>query len=223
LLGTYLVIFALATDYNTTKHNLIITSQEETQHELINLKREYEVKISSLRNEEASNQAAISRLTESNNSLIETVQNMERQLKKKNMVIQELQEEIFSLRSTNDEHHVLVIDPNTLEDSVLTEAELAAFINQKKCVIVGGLKNWQDHLKTYLPTVRFISPDELSIDLDFLLHVDLVFFNEAINNHSMYQKIKSKLVHTNIPIGYNGSNTNIKISLQKMYNILKDI
>jgi hypothetical protein len=100
---------------------------------------------------------------------------------------------------------------------------MAEFINKKKCVVVGGHKNWQDHLKNYLPACRFITPDELSIDVDFLLTVDLVLFNETINNHSMYQKVKSKLVHTDVPICYNGSNTNIKISLQKMYAKLKDL
>jgi hypothetical protein len=100
---------------------------------------------------------------------------------------------------------------------------MADYINKKKCAVVGGLTSWQDHLKTYLPSCRFVTPDELNMDMNFLLNVDLVFFNEAINNHSMYQKVKSTLFNSDIPICYTGTNTNIKISLKKMYDKLRSI
>ena len=220
LLGTYLIINGLAHDYNSTKHQLIITSQEESQNELLHLKRAYESKISILQKEEETKNANLSRMAESNKELLETVKELERQLKKKEMVIEEQNKEIHMLQIKQKE---LLARNNLPEHPVemeLTEEELASYINKWRCVVIGGPKSWQDHLKVFLPACRFISPDELNIDMDFLINVDLVLFNEAINNHSMYQKVKSTLLNTNIPICYTGVNTNIKITLRKMYEEL---
>jgi flagellar motility protein MotE (MotC chaperone) len=222
LLGTYLVINGLATDYNTTKHHLIITSQEEKHNELLHLKREYDSKIGLLEKEEENQKSNTSRLTEKINHLLEKVTELDRLLKKKDHVIRDLNKEILSLQAKQNESLRL---KNVFEEPLneeLTEEEMADYINKRKCVVVGGLPSWQDHLKTYLPSCRFVTPDEINLDMNFLLNVDLVFFNEAINNHSMYQKVKTTLINTDIPICYTGANTNIKISLKKMYTKLRE-
>ncbi len=221
LLGNYLMINGLADDYNSTKHQLIITSQEEAQNELLHLKREYESKIRMLEKEEDTHNATRSRLIETKNQQVETIKELERQLKKKDMIIEEQNIEILSLQR---KHNNLLVSKNVTDCSVdleLTEAKMADFINKSRCVVVGGPKSWQDHLKVYLPAGRFISPGELNIDMDFLLNVDIVLFNEEINNHSMYQKVKTTLLKTNIPICYTGLNTNMKITLRKLYDHLK--
>lgn len=217
LLGTYLLIYALATDYNLTKHDLIVTSQEEVQQELFNLKREYERKIQLIEREEEQKQANISRLMESNNRLIEQVQELEKQLLKKEKLVEEKNEKIIDLENQLDTLRKKLVSMEESKDQELSEAEMAAAINGKKCVIVGGLKSWQDQLREWLPSARFIQPEELGIDLEFIQSADLVFFNESVNNHAMYQKIKSKLEGTDIPISYSGGNTNMRISLKKMY------
>lgn len=220
LLGAYLLIYALATDYNYTKHHLIVTTQEETHHELLNLKREYESKIKLLQAEEDHKNAQIKHLTESNQALQGAIQDLEKHLKKSERTIQEQEEEIGKLIRENEEllkWKNAALAPKEID---LAEEEMAEVINDNKIVIVGGIKSWQDSLKGYLPTARFIQPEELNIDLDFLLKADLVFFNETVNNHSMYQKIRAKLENTNIPLLYSGGNTNIKISLRRMYDFL---
>ncbi|MEH7157752.1 hypothetical protein [Neobacillus drentensis] len=223
LLGTYLIINGLAEDYNSTKHQLIITSQEEAQNELIHLKREFESKITMLEKVETSNQETLSELTESNTQCAETIQELERQLKKKEFVIEEQNQQILSLQAKLNEQLSRNHRSIELLDEEKSEEELADYINKWKCVVIGGLKGWQDQLKGYLPTCRFISPDEVNIDWDFLLHVDLVLFNESINNHSIYQKVKTTLVHTDVPICYTGATTNMKLTLTKMFNHLRSL
>lgn len=219
LLGTYLLIYALGTDYNSTKHNLIVTSQEEAQLELAKLKREYEGKIRSLEQAEEQRQSSIRHLTDSNKRLTEKVQELEKQLSKKEVQLQELSEKNEALKNNQDELLKKINLTPQIEE--LTEQEMASYLNTKKCIIVGGLKGWQEQLKEYIPTARFIQAEELNIDLDFLLKADLVFFNEAVNNHSMFERIKSKLENTTIPISYSGKNTNIRITLKKMYDGIK--
>lgn len=223
LLGTYLIINGLAEDYNSTKHQLIITSQEEAQNELMHLKREYENKINRFEKFEAANHETLSNLTESNTQFAETIKELERQLKKKENIIEEQNNQILSLQAKLNVQHMRNNRSGDSVDFELTEEELADYINKWKCVVVGGLKGWQDQLKAFLPTCRFISPDEVNIDLDFLLNVDLIFFNESLNSHSMYQKVKTTLLRTDIPICFTGANTNMKISLRKMYDYLQSV
>jgi hypothetical protein len=131
---------------------------------------------------------------------------------KKEKKIQELNAEILSLKTTQNELLELKEVSNDTKAIELSEEEMAEYINKNKCVMVGGMNSWQDNLKKYIPSCRFVKPEDLNVDLDFLLNADLVLFNETINNHSMYRKIKSILSNTNIPLCYNGSNTNIKIT-----------
>ena len=221
LLGTYLIINGLAEDYNSTKHQLIITSQEEAQNELMHLKREYENKINRLEQLEVANHETVLKLTDSNTQFAETIKELERQLKKKENIIEEQNNQIFSLQTKLNDQLVRINPTEVPLDFELSEQELADYLNQWKCVVIGGQKGWQDQLKAYLPACRFFSPDEVNIDWDFLLHVDLIVFNESLNSHSMYQKVKAKLLNTDISICYTGSNTNMKISLRKMYDHLR--
>lgn len=222
LLGTYLLIYALATDYNLTKHDLIVTSQEEVQQELFNLKKQYENKIRLIEKEEEQKETRIARLEESNNRLIEKVQELERQLLKKEGLVQEKNEKILVLEDEVDSLHQKIVSLEEPTVEPISESEMAAVLNQKKCVIVGGLKSWQDQLKDWIPSARFIQAEELGIDLDFIRNADIVFFNESVNNHAMYQKIKARLENSSILMSYSGGNTNMKISLRKMYEALMD-
>lgn len=223
LMGSYLLIYALATDYNLTKHNLIVTSQEEAQLELMNLKRKYEQSILSVQQEEAQRIAKVSQLTDSNKRLIDKVQSLEKQLYRQEKKSEEDKEKIAQLM---EERELLTRQIELMKGAPLEEIsteEMASVLNENICVIVGGLKSWQEQLRKYIPTARFIQPEELNINLDFLVGADLVFFNETINNHAMYHKIKSKLENTNTPICYSGSNTNVHLSLKKMYEEINSL
>lgn len=220
LLGSYLLIYALAADYNVTKHSLIITSQEEAQLEMLNLKKEYEERIRAAQREEEQREAKISQLTESNKRLIDKVQELEKQLLKKEKQLEENSEQITQLKN---EQELLIQQIASMKrpcDQELSNEEMAAELNKNACVIVGGLKSWQEQLKEFIPSARFLQPEDLHVDLDFILNANIVFFNESINSHAMFQRIKAKLEHTTIPISFSGNNSNIHLSLKKMYEAL---
>lgn len=220
LLGTYLLIYALATDYNLTKHDLIVTSQEEAQQELFNLKKEYEQKIRQIEKEEEQKRLQIRRLEESNNRLIGKAQELEKQLQKKEAALAEQNEKVRRIES---EQKKLVEQLAACQKPTVTEIsieEMAEAINRYHCVIVGGLKSWQEQLKEYIPSARFIEVEELHLNFDFLLSADVIFFNESVNSHAMYQKIKSKLENSSVPICYSGRNTNMYYSLKKIFDVV---
>lgn len=222
LLGTYLLIYALATNYNLTKHDLVVTAQEEVQQELYSLKNEYEHKIQLSEKEEKQKNNKLKQHEESNKRLIEKIQELEKQLQKKETLLEEQADKIIALES---EQERLINQIKFFQNPIVEEKgmeEMAKVVSNFNCVIVGGLKSWQEQLKEYIPSARFIQADELHINLDFLLGADLIFFNESVNSHAMYQRIKAKLEQTSVPICYSGRNTNVYFSLKKIYEMVKE-
>lgn len=220
LLGTYLLIYALSTDYNRTKHDLIVTSQEEAQQDLFNLKKDYERKLRLIEKEEEQKNRKIEQLEESNNRLIERIQELEKQLQKKENFLEDQNGKISRLEKEQKRLLEQLEDVRKPMEKEISVEEMAEHINDYQCVIVGGLKSWQEQLKEYIPSARFIEAEELNLNFDFLLSADVIYFNEAVNSHAMYQKIKSKLENSSVPICYSGRNTNMYHSLKKIYEVV---
>lgn len=101
--------------------------------------------------------------------------------------------------------------------------EMSDFIKHHKCVIIGGHISWQDKVKTLLPNIRFVTADEVSKDISFLTNYNIIFFNESINSHSMFNKVKSLIDFKNIPFAYLGQHTNVELTVQSIYNELKHL
>ena len=99
---------------------------------------------------------------------------------------------------------------------------ITQFINSTNCVIVGGNINWQNSLKAYLPDCRFISVDDLNRNLNFIKSSNIVIFNDSVNSHAMFKKIKSKIEDSGAKFIYCNPTTNIKLSLQNLYMKLTD-
>lgn len=217
LLGTYLLIYALAQDYHLTKYNLMVTAEEETYLELKNMKKQYGQKLKKLELEEQEKRKQMEKLQNVNQELHEKVRKLEKELFQKEKLIEKQQKELEEKKAAYEwlQNQWKERKEERQEKSL---EEIVEFLQGKKCVVVGGLKNWQDQLKQWLPEIRFIQPEELNIDFSFLQNVDLVMFNEAVNNHAMYQKIKKVLENSHIPICYSGSSTNVYVTLGKMYN-----
>lgn len=221
LIGSYLLVYSLIKDYNATKHNYLITSAEEVYHELQQLKKDYENKITSLHQQEELKNKEINYLSESNVKLHSTTLELEKQILKKDKMIQNLQDQLSKLEAKQK-------DRDQKEEKVESHSEvdieeIINYINRKRCVIVGGNKSWQEKLRNLLSNCRFIEPDELNIDFDFLSTQDFIVFNEAYNNHAMFYKIKDRANDCNIPIFFMGTTTNIKLSLGKIYEQAKQM
>lgn len=101
--------------------------------------------------------------------------------------------------------------------------EMLDLIKHHKCVIIGGHVSWQDKIKALLPNMRFVNADEVTKDISFLTNYNIIFFNESINSHSMFNKIKSLIDFKNIPFAYIGQHTNVEMTIQSIYNEIKHL
>ncbi|MDP4084828.1 MAG: hypothetical protein Q8934_09460 [Bacillota bacterium] len=224
VLGSYLLLYSLMNDYNLTKHNYMITSHEETYLELQQLKNEYENKINSLQLIENLKNNEIHQLRETGEKLQSTIMDLEKQLSKKDIKMKELKEDIYRLEEKQKEVDRLLSIQQDSTSTILEVSfeEMVEYLNRKKGVIIGGNQGWQENLRTILTDFRFILPEELHMNLDFLTNQDFIIFNESYNNHSMFNKVKSTIANVHIPIIYTGTATNTNLTIQSIYSkILK--
>ncbi|MCU7756888.1 hypothetical protein N7988_28075 (plasmid) [Bacillus cereus] len=219
LLASYLIIYSLAQDYDTTKHNYIVSSSDEMFYELKKLKNDYENKINTMQHNEEKKQREIDQLVKINKRMEISLIELEQNIKKKENEIQELRDTIYKLEEQKDKliQEKISYESQDLRNQEPSVEKIASYINNRKCIIVGGDKNWQGNIRDYLTKCHFISPDELNIDLEYLKNYDLIIFNETYNNHSMYNKIKVNANSYKIPIVYSGSYTNIRRLLAHIY------
>lgn len=126
-------------------------------------------------------------------------------------------------KELSDLNQVINIYRNEGSREDITIKEMSDFIKHHKCVIIGGHISWQDKVKTLLPNIRFVTADEVSKDISFLTNYNIIFFNESINSHSMFNKVKSLVDFKNIPFAYLGQHTNVELTVQSIYNELKHL
>ncbi|WP_339289153.1 hypothetical protein [Paenibacillus sp. FSL E2-0201] len=217
LLGSYLLLIALAEDYNATKYKHIVTLPEDTYHDLQKLREEYERDNALLKINEEKKETEIKKYRTIIDSLDSGILELERQVLKKDKIIEELQLKIHAMEMEIKENqkqlqHQIDQDPS----HEIPINDMSAIINTKKCVIIGGEKRWQDKIKEYLPRSRNILPDELSVDLTFLSSQEVIIYNETINNHSMFNKVKANLSDEAVII-YTGHTSNIQQLITMIY------
>lgn len=221
VLGSYIMINALIEDYKSIKRNYLINSYEDTLLELHDLKNTYQQKINILQDNEIIEKRRISNLEDRLNKLNDYCSNLEKKLKQKDEIISKLENKVDSLKSDNSllQDH-LNNYKNIFNNTNLLNLDInhiANYINSKKCIIIGGDKNWQNNLKTYLPDCKFLSVDDLNRKFDFIKQTDKIFFNTYINSHSMFNKVKSVVSKSNAILFYCIPSTNIELTLKDIY------
>lgn len=92
-----------------------------------------------------------------------------------------------------------------------------------KGVIIGGHQNWQNKLKEYLPSFKFISPEMLNFDTSILNNADIVFFYTNYLNHGIYYKVINEIRNKDIKLEYLKSNVNGNIVLQQILKAVDSI
>ncbi|MEE4580535.1 hypothetical protein [Paenibacillus polymyxa] len=224
LLGMYLMITALTDDYNDTKNRYLITSPDETYHELKILKENYDKAHSTLLIEKEQVKTDLALLKDKNDYLQTVILDLERAQSKKDKIIEELISKNKKLLKEREYQNRLSVNNQEISDNSnsLTLEEMAKTINEKKCVIVGGDKKWQEKLMEYLPSSKCILPEEVNLNFNFVANQDIVIYNESINNHNIFDKMKAKLNSNNTKIIYTGTITNIPQLIYKVYSAAFD-
>ncbi|MEW9939541.1 hypothetical protein AB2T96_19190 [Clostridium butyricum] len=222
--GMYLILQALIDDYKLIKKNYLVNSYEENLLELSKLKKEYENKITKIEIQEEIQSKTIDNLKikiadaknyilqlekekNKNNKMILSLENTNRTFEKENKKLTEV------INNKKDENSV-EIKSSTYFNNIVS------FINNTNCIIIGGNINWQNELKKYLPDVKFLSLDDLNRNFNFITSKSIIFFNDSVNSHSMFNKVKSRIENMNIKLLYCTSNTNIMLSLEHIFNEL---
>jgi len=226
ILGTYIMLNALLEDYKSIKNNYLINSYEENLLDLRNMKKTYQDKINLIEKDEQINTININNLQNINKDLTKHSSTLEKQLQKNNELIEKLKAKINYLESDVEYLQSNIDDyKNILNNIDMTDSNIESitqFINSTNCVIVGGNINWQNSLKVYLPDCRFISVDDLNRNLNFIKSSNIVIFNDSVNSHAMFKKIKSKIEDSGAKFIYCNPTTNVKLSLQNLYMKLTD-
>ncbi|WP_318617082.1 hypothetical protein [Sporosarcina sp. YIM B06819] len=222
LFGMYIIYYSLIQEYNLAKQDLLITSHEETLTELQHLKNEYLEKKKNIEEEQGICRNQYKFLENKYDEVLGKLNVAEKNLIKQEKQFEMLLKENEAYKNRNNNLIQQINMLNTVKKQVvLTENELANYIIKKTCAIIGGNINWQNNLKTYLPNCQFIEPDELGRDLHCLINMDVIFFNESFNSHSMFNKVKMISSINNIPFFFCGKNTNMKKTLESMYSSIK--
>ncbi|AJE54293.1 hypothetical protein [Paenibacillus polymyxa] len=218
LLGMYLNLTALSDDYNETKYRYLITSPDETYHDLKILKEQYDQAHSALLIEKEQIKTDLALLKDKNDYLQTVILDLERAQSKKDKIIEELILENKQLLKEREYQKHLRVNNLAISNNSLTLEMMAKAINEKKCVIIGGDKKWQDKLMEYLPDSKSILPKEVNLNFDFVSNQDIVIYNEAINSHNIFDKMKASL-NSNSTLIYTGTLTNIPQLLSKIYSL----
>lgn len=221
ILGTYIMLNALIEDYRSIKRNYLINSYEENLLDLQNTKKIYQDKINLIEENERITSINSTNLQNKNKDLAKLSSTLEKQIQKDNEVIEklksknnDLEEYIKYLQSNINDYRNIMNNMDTIDLSIESISE---FINLKKCIIVGGNINWQNSLKFHLPDCKFLSTDDLNRNFNFIKSSDIVVFNDSVNSHAMFKKIKSKIEKSGAKFIYCNPTTNIKLSLQNLY------
>lgn len=222
--GMYLILQALIDDYKLIKKNYLVNSYEENLLELSNLKKEYENKITKIEMQEEIQSKTIDNLkvkiAEAKNSILL----LEKEKNKSDKMILSLKNTNHTLEKHNKNLTEII---NNKKDETLVEIKssiyfnnIVNFINNTNCIIIGGNINWQNELKKYLTNIKFLSLDDLNRNFNFITSKSIIFFNDSVNSHSMFNKVKSRIENMNIKLLYCTSNTNIMLSLEHIFNEL---
>ena len=85
-------------------------------------------------------------------------------------------------------------DDDALDEQTMTSEEYLnlhlAYLLDQKIAIIGGHEKWRTRINQLLPNARIFIPEHLNVSLDMISRADLVIFNTATTNHSIFMKLK---------------------------------
>jgi hypothetical protein len=217
------MIYFLAQEYEITKNEYLSKAHEETIYETMKLKEEYENKLMLLKKQEEEVQIEANKLVNSNSAYKKEIDALKKKLKESEKEAAETKAKYDKLENQfNEVTQVLEIYRLPYYETEKTNInDMIKFISSKKCVVVGGHVNWQGKLQSTLTNLRLVSAEELNKDISYIANSDAVLFNESVNSHSMYRKLKSALEGKNIPFIMIGKFNNIELTIQAIYTELK--
>lgn len=219
IISALYVILGMKKKYFDAKKFMLKTNMDKEYHNLLTLKSIYKSK---------------------EDSYIDQIENLKRELHRKDNYISELKSEVSSLESKNKklEQDINSIEDNTKEVVSLREAiysielevydktsisdeEKIRFINSNKVAIFGGTESWIKSTKDILDKVKFIKDESKNVDISFMKNMDFVFINVKNLSHSFYYKIINAIRKSDVKLFYiNDSNKELLVN--RMYHLMND-
>ncbi|MFY2308866.1 hypothetical protein ACOSZE_15525 [Lysinibacillus fusiformis] len=221
LFGLLIILEAIVRDYKKTKKLLLDTSIEESLLELSNLKQNYQNQLHKL--EATENQLSKENLFLQNNTLAQEKEISK--LQKENAALlnelTDLKKQNFILNNTINEYKSIndTLLANT-NDNAFDFDEIISFLSEKKLLLVGGNPKWYSNLSKVLPNLKYLNPNQLNKNLNYITNSDAVFFHYTVNNHSMFDKVQQILRVSETPIHYCGEHSNLQINLIHFHSCL---
>lgn len=106
------------------------------------------------------------------------------------------------------------------ETTQLLSVEQIESLNKLNITIIGGSLPWIKKIREVLNNWTFISTDNINNDLSILRNAELILINTKMS-HSLYFKAKSIIDKGNLKYDYINVSSNIDISLNTIYEIVK--
>lgn len=221
LFGLLINLESIVRDYKKTKKILLDTSIEESLLELSNLKQDYQNQLHQLQKTE--NQLTKENLLLQNNTL--TQEKEISKLQKENAAL------LYELTDLKNQNVILINTINeykSINDTLLANTkenafdfeEIISFLSKKELLLVGGAPKWYSNLSKVLPNLKFLNPNQLNKNLNYIINFDAIFFHYTVNNHSMFDKVQQILRGSEIPLHYCGEHSNLQINLIHFHSCL---
>ncbi|MFB7157487.1 hypothetical protein, partial [Lysinibacillus sp. NPDC056232] len=160
-----------------------------------------------LQNNTLAQEKEISKLQKENAALLNELTD----IKKQNVI---LINTINEYKSIND-----TLLANTNENAFDFD-EIISFLLKKKLLLVGGNPKWYSNLSKVLPNLKYLNPNQLNKNLNYITNYDAVFFHYTVNNHSMFDKVQQILRVSETPLHYCGEHSNLQINLIHFHSCL---
>lgn len=116
--------------------------------------------------------------------------------------IQRLEEEKKDLLLENDrltkmlQSYTENMDDIVIAEEMTAEAYLQLHLADyltRKIAVIGGHEKWRTRISQLFPNARIFIPEHLNVSLEMIASADLVIFNSATTNHSIFEKMKEPL------------------------------
>ncbi|MDW7670490.1 MAG: hypothetical protein SCK57_03220 [Bacillota bacterium] len=215
LVLTSLFIRALVTEYKNTKHMYFEELSESYQEEIEEIRKVTETIKIQAKNAEAELVKKEGRYQKTIDKQNETLSELEKENKRLKEALTQQEDNRKELHALREFMFSMESDSSPEYQNVSLEEKIA-LVESYKCAVLGGHPNWVKKAKETLPGYVFISPDQKTVDFNFLDNMDAVFINTSYNSHTIYEKAMNFLRSNDVPLFY----INEAGSLDKAVDIL---
>ena len=205
--------------YHHTKTLYLDDSAEELyienkikQEELDKKIKEIELLESNYKKEIAKRDGVNDELRKENALLTKELQKLKKELENR----EDYKKEVVGLR----EFAYKSTESYDKEETVSLE-EMIMFLESRKGAIVGGRVEWVNKLKEVLPKYVYITIEDINKDFSYLNRVNTLYVYTGCLSHALYRNVMSNIDKTNISVAYINSQTNIELTIRKMYELQK--